>query len=98
MDMCNDPIVSVKLAADNSFTISPNPAKDNIKLQATGQNQTATLQISDALGKTIKQQKIHLDGTTIFSINIHNLPPGKYYATLLTDDTKQVAGFVKADL
>lgn len=63
----------------------PNPANDQVSLKVSTTNPISNLQIriTDAAGRTvriIKESKP--SGTTIFPINISNLPRGKYFVVL----------------
>ena len=71
-------IVSVKLPSDNKFTISPNPAKDNILLQfsktLTGKS---TIEITDASGKAMLQKTVEANGSSL-SVSTIAFPSGTY--------------------
>jgi uncharacterized delta-60 repeat protein len=82
----------------NSITkglqIFPNPVKDVLYVQATG-SETAIVQITDAAGRIMKQQKIQLNGSTSFSVEVQSFPAGKYYMLLQGNQIKEVQQFVK---
>ena len=82
------PIVSVKLTANNSFTISPNPAKDNIQLQFsktyTGKS---TVEIIDASGKVMLQKIVEANGSSL-SASTGALPSGTYTVRLINNGEK----------
>jgi hypothetical protein len=66
----------------NSLQIFPNPAEDILYVQLNGRNETATLQITDALGRRLNEEKISLNGSTSFSVDIKDLPKGVYHLLL----------------
>ena len=78
-------IVSVKLPTDNKFTISPNPAKDNIMLQfsktITGKS---TVEITDASGKIMFQKTVEVSGSNM-SVSTATLPSGTYTVRLMNN-------------
>ena len=77
-----------------ALLVSPNPAKDLLYVQAKGSEQV-TLQITDVNGRILQQQKVSLNGSTSFSVNIQPLPPGSYYLILKGRENKQVQQFLK---
>lgn len=81
-------IVAIKMDSKNKFQIFPNPANDILYVQASSINEIATLQIIDVTGRKLKEEKIHLNGNSSFSINIKDLPKG-VYTLLLKSKTKQ---------
>lgn len=63
----------------------PNPANDKVSLKITTTNSISNLhiRITDAAGRTVRMMKENKpSGTTIFPINISNLPRGKYFVVL----------------
>ena len=90
------PVMLVKSGAIvKGLQIFSNPVKDVLHLQVSGTNETAILQITDAAGRLVKQEKVQLNGTTSISSNIQSLTNGNYYLLLLTRDKKLVQPFVK---
>jgi len=87
--------VSVKRTENSAvLLVTPIPAKDILYVQAKGSEQT-TIQIADVNGRILQQQKISLNGTTSFSVNIQSLPAGSYYLILKGRTTNQVQQFLK---
>ncbi|MFN2438826.1 MAG: T9SS type A sorting domain-containing protein, partial [Chitinophagaceae bacterium] len=88
-------IVAINMSAfRRALQIFPNPVRDLLQVQATG-NETITVQIVDAAGKIAKQERVQLNGNTSFSVEVQSLPKGKYYLVLQKKDGKETEGFVK---
>jgi hypothetical protein len=81
-------------AADKALQVFPNPARDVLQVQASG-NEIATMQLIDAAGRVMKQQKVQLSGSASFSFDVQTLPQGKYYLILHLKAGKQIQEFVK---
>ncbi len=88
-------VVAVTMnAITKGLQIFPNPVTDLLHVQSNG-NETATLQITDAAGRIVKQEKIQLNGNTSFSVEVVSLSKGKYYLVLQRKQGKEVQGFLK---
>ena len=89
-------IVSVKLPSDNKFTISPNPAKDNILLQfsktITGKS---TVEITDVSGKVMLQKTVEASGGSM-SVSTSTLPSGTYTVRLMNNGEEYLQKVVVA--
>ncbi len=72
-------VVSVKNdIASNSFRIFPNPANEILYIQTRSvSNDFAALQVFDASGRKLKDEKIILNGNS-YQLNIKDLPKGVY--------------------
>lgn len=89
-------IVAIKIdSKNNTLLIFPNPAKDVLYVQANGVNEMATIQIVDATGRKLKEEKITLNGNTSFSIDINNLSKGIYSLLLKSKSINEQKKFVK---
>lgn len=88
-------IVAVKNDNNNSFKIFPNPANDILYVQISGSNDFTTLQIFDAGGRKLKEEKVVLNSNTSHSINIKNLPKGVYNLFLKSKTINEHQTFVK---
>jgi len=89
-------IVAIKMDSKNSsLQIFPNPAKNMLNVQISGANENATLQIIDMTGRKIKDEKISLNGTTSFPVDISNLPKGTYNLWLKGNSINENQKFVK---
>jgi len=88
-------IVSVNINQLFTLKISPNPAENILLVQATGANETAIFQVTDASGRRLKEVKVYLNGNTSFSININTLSKGIYNLQLRTKTKIETRRFVK---
>lgn len=80
---------------NKEFTIFPNPARDILKVQVTGENGNAILQVIDITGRKLKEEKITLNGNTTISVNINNLPKGTYNLLLKSKTVNGQKKFIK---
>ena len=85
---------------NSSFRISPNPAKDNIRIKMNGsalrKEMPEQIKISDMLGRTVQTEAF--SGKEEQRINVQHLPPGLYFLELLYNDNKKgVQKFVRSD-
>lgn len=87
-------IVSVNMSAISTLRLSPNPAK-NILFVRSGKNEAATVQITDAVGRTLRTLKVTLKGDAPTPININDLPAGIYNIQLHTKTTRETSRFIK---
>jgi large repetitive protein len=74
----------------DSFTISPNPATDKVKIQA-GENITA-VQVIDITGKIVKKQVC--DDTVVF-LDVDNLSNGLYFIKVKMGERIKVKKLIK---
>jgi len=91
-------VVAVKMNENTVIMkIFPNPATDLIQIQIpSSQNEKITLQITDAGGKTIKQENVTSNGTTLFtSVDVTTLQKGGYFLSIKTNSGTQVQKFIK---
>ena len=68
------------------FSVYPNPAVDFMYINVASTSQetkTAVVQISDATGKMVKQQKAVLNHNAPCFIDVHTLPAGSYIVSLI---------------
>ncbi len=86
--------VMVRFTGVTRLQVFPNPVTDVRNIQATG-NEIATVQITDAAGRLMKQQKAALTGNTFLSVDVTSLPKGTYYLILQSGSRKEVAEFIK---
>ena len=79
-------------------TIFPNPVVDKAKLTliGTAQNQQVTIQIMDAKGNPLTQQKIFLNpGSNAIELPIHPLwRSGVYFVRVITGDKVELQKLV----
>jgi hypothetical protein len=88
-------VVAVRMNGKTTLQLSPNPAKNILFVQATGNDKNSLVQITDGAGKIVKEQRIILNGTTSFSIDISNLPRGLYYFSLRSGSKIQQQKIIK---
>ncbi len=84
-------VVSVNLGtAANSIRLFPNPAKENVTVQISGNNNSnATLTLYDALGRIVRIQNLGFIGAlanTTFSVS--DLAAGVYTAQIVSDSSQ----------
>jgi hypothetical protein len=88
--------IAVKTDNTNaSLQILPNPARDILKIQINGYNETALLLITDETGKSIQQKNITLNLSSSFSIDIKSLPKGVYTLSLEGKTINKHQKFIK---
>lgn len=75
--------------------IFPNPAKDILNVQVTGENGNAILQVIDITGRKLKEEKITLNGNTTIFVDINNLPKGTYNLLLKSKTVNVQEKFIK---
>lgn len=88
-------IVAVKKDDKKSLQLFPNPAKDILYVQASGENENALIQIFDLSGRIVKEQKIVLNGNSSLSLDISNLPKNIYNLILKRNAKIEQQRFVK---
>jgi ELWxxDGT repeat protein len=89
-------IVVIKLNDKNSvLQIFPNPAKNTLNIQVNGDNETATLEITDMSGRKVKEEKIQVNGNTSVSFDITNLQKGTYNLLLKSKFMYEQKKFIK---
>ncbi len=69
-------------------TISPNPAKESIRISSQYKMKT-DLKVFNSLGSLVIQ-KNNIDLTSSYQLDISRLTPGIYYFKILTEDAQQV--------
>ncbi len=84
-------IITVKDDKGKSLIVFPNPAKDILFVHVNGQNQHASIQVLDATGRKIKEEKV--DGN--ISIDIKDLPAGIYTLVLKNQLKTEQQRFIK---
>lgn len=82
---------------ENSFTLYPNPANDEINISFSSTEKVSTsLSIKDITGREIISEPFELSIGTIYrKININNLPKGIYLIEILNASAKYSRIFVK---
>jgi len=86
-------VVSIKLDADNSLSIFPNPFSDAIQISTRSVvDQEFTVAVHDVFGKVVLRENFQQNSNSK-SIDTNEVPAGIYYMTNTLDGTTQV--FVK---
>lgn len=71
-------------ANNNGVTLAPNPASQNIKIDFNASAQDAKLTVANEAGRIVILQQIKaLDGSNSVTLDVSNLPAGRYF-TLIT--------------
>lgn len=76
-------IIAVNFGKKQMLQVYPNPAKDFVKLSASHLTGNATVEITDATGKSMMKKTY--TGSFTDMINIENYPLGNYYVRLLNN-------------
>ncbi len=92
-------IIPINLKKTNELLVFPNPAKDNVNVQATSTaNTKATVSIVDATGKLVSQKNIQLlKGKNIFQIDISTLQNGQYHLRINETSVSYEKAFLKIE-
>lgn len=85
----NTPVLSANTSNDVSFSLAPNPAKNQITLQTRGKT-IENVVIYTAMGEKIFEK----DGTTK-SVNVADLSSGLYFLEIKTENGKAIKKFLK---
>ena len=64
-------------------------------VQASGENEKATITIADAAGRNLRKEQVILNGNTSFSIDLNALPKGIYNLQLHTKAKIETKKFIK---
>ncbi|PBQ33068.1 hypothetical protein CNR22_15205 [Sphingobacteriaceae bacterium] len=80
--------IDKQTSKESQFKIYPNPANDKIAIQSAS-NSTASIEIMDAIGKTVIKEKRNFSGDAMTqNFNIAALPAGVYFIRISADDTQ----------
>ncbi len=89
-------IVSVNINREIfTWKIFPNPAQNILFVSTNNKNEKATLQITDAAGRKIKEVNVTLNGSSSFAIPVFQLPKGMYSLQLRTATKTETKQFIK---
>ncbi|MEZ4941676.1 MAG: T9SS type A sorting domain-containing protein [Saprospiraceae bacterium] len=81
------------LAVEKMFSLSPNPASDQLQIQLNQPLQSeATVEIADLTGRVIMRQKMP-ENSPMYSVQTGELQTGTYYLRIFTDS--QLLGIEK---
>jgi len=89
----NSVLLSTNLFHQNSFTIYPNPVKDNLSINNNTSNQSVTATIYDVSGKELQSYYVEAN---ISSLNVKSLISGLYFIVFENEEGERVSKkFVK---
>jgi hypothetical protein len=75
------------------MTIYPNPATDEIRIDAGEGNDVGTVLLLDAGGKALRQ--INGSGNTVITVPVRAYPDGMYFLqTISADGTRNISTFM----
>lgn len=78
------------------LTISPNPAKDLLKLAFYNtSNESVNYQITNVLGQKVSQGVLKIETTKEGTVNIQNLAPGTYFIKVTETSNSSTIKFIK---
>ena len=84
-----------ELTIDHSpFTIFPNPADESITVQLSQSCTNCLIKITNTLGQVIQSSEFKVQSNST-QLNIHTLPSGIYFITILSDKMSVMKKFVK---
>lgn len=89
-------IVSVNINNEIfTWKIFPNPVQHSLFVSTYNKNEKATLQITDAAGRKIKNLNVTLNGNNSFAIPVFQLAKGIYTLQLCTSTKTETKRFIK---
>ena len=89
--------VVVRFDGKPVFQVFPNPVVNILNIQAEGSG-SATLYITDAIGRRVKEEKVVLNGLTSLFVNVESLAAGVYNLVLVAGQVKDQQQFIKHNL
>jgi len=84
--------LGVEEEALNSFSVYPNPVKDELKFNIPVESNTLNITIYTSLGQEVKTVKL---GQNVSNINVANLSSGIYVMTISTERQSKTLKFIK---
>lgn len=78
-----------------TWKIFPNPVQNILYVRTNNKSEKATLQITDAAGRKIKEVNVTLNGNSYFAIPIFQLQKGMYNLQLKTSTKTETKPFIK---
>lgn len=88
-------IAKVTVSGRSSLQIFPNPAKDVLNIKVSGGNGNGMIQIFDLSGKKVKEQPININGNSVLTIDISQLPKGVFNLKFTNQKNTEQVKFVK---
>jgi hypothetical protein len=84
-----------ELASAYGIQVYPNPAAEQIQIQATSDFQPTKLTITDITGRQVYSQKLVMNGGAPATINVSALAAGTYHLTLSDGKTSVASEIIK---
>ncbi|HWB94984.1 MAG TPA: T9SS type A sorting domain-containing protein [Puia sp.] len=86
-------VKAIELRSGIGMTVYPNPATDEIRIDAGGGNDVEKVLLLDAGGKALKQ--INGSGNTVITVPVRAYPDGMYFLqTISADGTSNISTFM----
>ncbi|MCY7409454.1 MAG: T9SS type A sorting domain-containing protein [Chitinophagales bacterium] len=79
--------------AKTQITVFPNPASNNITLRYSGDDEDATIRITNILGQTISFTNQHLAAGNDIQFDVSNFVNGKYFISIWGNEVHDVKMF-----
>jgi hypothetical protein len=84
-----------ELASAYGIQVYPNPAAEQIQIQANSDFQPTQLTITDITGRQVYSQKLVMNGGAPATINVSALAAGTYHLTLSDGKTSVASEIIK---
>ena len=81
-------------ADEYGLSLYPNPAAQQAKLHLSGSSGACTITLSDVSGRIVVQR--NAQGESTITLDLSQLPPGTYMASVLDGKTVRMQRLVKA--
>jgi hypothetical protein len=83
---CANPLMAVESPSASLFSLSPNPATDEVTLNLPADNACVAAEITNLLGEVVRSISI-VPGTTSQQISLEGLAPGTYFFRMQSGET-----------
>lgn len=87
-------IVAVKMD-EKPLQLFPVPAVDILNVQADGLMKGSIVRVTDALGRTMLEQRLEAGGNLSFTIDVHALAKGMYVLSVINGSSVRQQQFIK---
>ena len=88
-------IAKVTVSGRSTLQLFPNPAKDVLNIKVNGGNGNGMVQIFDLSGKKVKEQRMNINGNSVFKIDISQLPKGVFNLKFTNQKNTEQVKFLK---
>ncbi len=79
----------------DKLILQPNPASSSVRIILPFRYTNATVSLTDASGKLVKDQSMTSSGTGVYVLNIESLSAGVYYVKVVADNKVYTEKLVK---